>query len=178
MLRNPDGALTSDTYLASKVGVIWPLERLQRLRDDWCAGLSASLSADGLGCSRSAIIGKWHRLGWTESRPAPSMRPDAQRKRAQRHGRKTIRRARAIGERVEAVPELPPEPIVEADIPQTQRRSLVELTGETCKWPVGHPGDPGFFFCGGPACHGPYCAYHGAHAYQGHGPRLRAPRPY
>ncbi len=43
---------------------------------------------------------------------------------------------------------------------------LVEVTGPTCCWPVGHPGEKGFHFCGGHPVNGkPYCAEHAALAY-------------
>ena len=52
-------------------------------------------------------------------------------------------------------------------IPIGQRRTLLELTEETCRWPIGDPGHADFFFCGGPPISGlPYCAYHSRVAYQ------------
>jgi GcrA cell cycle regulator len=52
-------------------------------------------------------------------------------------------------------------------IPLGQRRSLLELTEDTCRWPIGDPGSPDFYFCGGPAITSlPYCAYHSRVAYQ------------
>jgi hypothetical protein len=39
--------------------------------------------------------------------------------------------------------------------------SLLELTEDTCRWPVGDVGEPGFFFCGQPPLKGaPYCGPH------------------
>ena len=47
------------------------------------------------------------------------------------------------------------------------RRTLLELNEETCRWPIGDPGHPDFFFCGGQTITGlPYCAYHSRVAYQ------------
>lgn len=40
----------------------------------------------------------------------------------------------------------PPEDLA---IPFEQRKSLLDLTSDTCRWPVGEPGKPDFFFCGG-----------------------------
>ncbi len=43
---------------------------------------------------------------------------------------------------------------------------IVEMTGPTCSWPHGHPGEKGFHFCGARAVNGkPYCAEHAAVAY-------------
>lgn len=48
-------------------------------------------------------------------------------------------------------------------IPVEQRVSLLDLTAGVCHWPVGDPGEPGFFYCGGardPYCTQPYCRAH------------------
>jgi GcrA cell cycle regulator len=38
--------------------------------------------------------------------------------------------------------------------------------GPTCSWPIGHPGEKGFRFCGArPVAGKPYCAEHAAMAY-------------
>ncbi|MGE3997707.1 MAG: GcrA family cell cycle regulator, partial [Variibacter sp.] len=63
---------------------------------------------------------------------------------------------------VEAEPEL-----VDNVIPMGQRCTILQLTEATCHWPVGDPGSPDFFFCGGKSANGlPYCAHHSRIAYQ------------
>jgi GcrA cell cycle regulator len=48
-----------------------------------------------------------------------------------------------------------------------QRCTILQLTEATCHWPVGDPGSPDFFFCGGKSANGlPYCAHHSRIAYQ------------
>ncbi len=43
---------------------------------------------------------------------------------------------------------------------------VVEMTAHCCRWPEGHPGEPGFHFCGKPIMAGkPYCPEHVARAY-------------
>ncbi|MBN2759988.1 MAG: GcrA cell cycle regulator [Rhodobacteraceae bacterium] len=45
--------------------------------------------------------------------------------------------------------------------------SLLELTERTCKWPIGDPATPDFWFCGLPVKPGkPYCEAHVAVAFQ------------
>jgi len=52
-------------------------------------------------------------------------------------------------------------------VPMNQRKTLLELSEDTCHWPVGDPGSPEFFFCGGKSLQGlPYCAHHSRVAYQ------------
>ncbi|WBH15938.1 GcrA family cell cycle regulator [Sphingomonas radiodurans] len=58
------------------------------------------------------------------------------------------------------------------------KTSLLELSDKVCKWPLGHPGEPDFHFCGDKVNPGfPYCVAHCGHAYQAQLPRRdrRAP---
>ena len=56
-----------------------------------------------------------------------------------------------------------PSPIRHAGPPKL---SLVALKERMCRWPVGHPGEADFHFCGDEALsNGPYCAEHHAWAY-------------
>jgi hypothetical protein len=57
------------------------------------------------------------------------------------------------------------DPLVDADIPPAQRRALLDLDRNTCRWPVGDPAGSAFFFCGAqPLAGKPYCARHCARA--------------
>ena len=81
--------------------------------------------------------------------------------------------AHAYDFELEAEPEL-----IENIIPIGQRRTILELNEQTCRWPVGDPGSNDFFFCGGNTVTGlPYCAYHSRVAYQPAGERRRDKRP-
>ncbi len=59
------------------------------------------------------------------------------------------------------------------------KTSLLDLTDKICKWPLGHPGEPDFHFCGKPINPGfPYCLDHCSVAYQAQLPRRdRRPPP-
>ena len=59
------------------------------------------------------------------------------------------------------------------------KTSLLELNDRICKWPIGHPGEPDFHFCGEKVNPGfPYCVEHCGHAYQAQMPRRdRRPPP-
>lgn len=59
------------------------------------------------------------------------------------------------------------------------KTSLLELNDRICKWPLGHPGEPDFHFCGKAVNPGfPYCVDHCGHAYQAQLPRRdRRPTP-
>jgi GcrA cell cycle regulator len=59
------------------------------------------------------------------------------------------------------------------------KTSLLDLNDKICKWPLGHPGEPDFHFCGRPINPGfPYCVDHCSVAYQAQLPRRdRRPPP-
>jgi len=59
------------------------------------------------------------------------------------------------------------------------KTSLLDLNDRVCKWPLGHPGEPDFHFCGDKVNPGfPYCVEHCGHAYQAQLPRRdRRPPP-
>jgi GcrA cell cycle regulator len=60
------------------------------------------------------------------------------------------------------------------------KTSLLDLNDRICKWPLGHPGEPDFHFCGDAVNPGfPYCVAHCGQAYQAQMPRRdrRAPPP-
>ncbi len=60
------------------------------------------------------------------------------------------------------------------------KTSLLDVNDRICKWPLGHPGEPDFHFCGDTVNPGfPYCVAHCGQAYQAQMPRRdrRAPPP-
>jgi len=73
---------------------------------------------------------------------------------------------------------LPPQPSANEISPEAlasqrevekraKRLTLMELTERTCKWPIGDPATPNFWFCGLPAEQGkPYCEAHVGVAFQ------------
>jgi GcrA cell cycle regulator len=119
----------------------WTDERIQLLQSLWEKGLSASQIATelGEGITRNAVIGKAHRLG-LKSRPSP----------------------------LKAVPPQKPaaKPVKEKKESE-EKITILTLTERICKWPIGHPGEPDFHFCGKKSQPGqPYCAKHASMAYQ------------
>jgi len=85
------------------------------------------------------------------------------------------------GEQQAPIPPAPPRRLVPAKpSPEVaDKTSLLELNDRICKWPMGHPGEPDFHFCGSPANPGfPYCVDHCGVAYQAQLPRRdRRPPP-
>lgn len=134
----------------------WTDERIKRLKQLWEKGLSASQIASDLGegVTRNAVIGKAHRMGLA-SRPSPVKAEPAKPKKT-------------------AVPK-------KASRKDTKQYvTLLDLTERMCKWPIGHPGDADFHFCGKPSVPSmPYCKEHCEMAYQAQTTRRdrRPPRP-
>jgi GcrA cell cycle regulator len=85
------------------------------------------------------------------------------------------------GEQQAPIPPAPPRRLVPAKpSPEVaDKTSLLDLNDRICKWPLGHPGEPDFHFCGEPANPGfPYCVQHCGVAYQAQLPRRdRRPPP-
>ena len=85
------------------------------------------------------------------------------------------------GEQQAPIPPAPPRRLVPAKpSPEVaDKTSLLELNDRICKWPMGHPGEPDFHFCGQPSNPGfPYCVAHCGVAYQAQLPRRdRRPPP-
>jgi GcrA cell cycle regulator len=153
----------------------WNEERVETLKKLWGEGFSASQIAAQLGgVTRNAVIGKVHRLGLAgRAKPAPASGANAARPRKPRGASAGLRVSRAVVRGNTALAqayelEFEPEPeLADNVIPLGQRRSLLELNETTCRWPIGDPGNPDFFFCGGPKIGSlPYCAYHARLAYQ------------
>jgi GcrA cell cycle regulator len=85
------------------------------------------------------------------------------------------------GETQAPIPPAPPRRLVPAkpSAEVADKTSLLDLNDRICKWPMGHPGEPDFHFCGNPANPGfPYCVQHCGVAYQAQLPRRdRRPPP-
>jgi GcrA cell cycle regulator len=140
----------------------WTPERVEKLKELCADGLKAYEIGDALGVSRSAVIGKCSRLGGHLL-----LVPRSPAGRTRKHTCKP----RKLGSRSRLADflagfEFNDIPLDE-DIPPAQRKTLLELTQHTCRWPVGDPQTPGFFFCGAePLNSNVYCAHHYLVAHQ------------
>ncbi|MBB5687031.1 GcrA family cell cycle regulator [Sphingobium boeckii] len=85
------------------------------------------------------------------------------------------------GDQQPPIPPAPPRRLVPAkpSAEMAGKTSLLDLNERICKWPIGHPGEPDFHFCGVQVNPGfPYCVQHCGQAYQAQLPRRdRRPPP-
>lgn len=163
----------------------WTDERIALLRTSWESGMTASQIAEALGegVTRNAVIGKAHRLG-LEARPSPVKLGEIVEDIVEGvvaavegvfGGSGTVSDAIAAVTAPRTPPKRPARPAAPVKPAKT---TLLDLSEKVCKWPIGHPGETDFHFCGKPSQTGfPYCTEHCAIAYQAQLPRRDRSRP-
>ena len=138
----------------------WNEEKISKLKELWGKGSTASQIAEIIGgISRNAVIGKAHRLQLSskiKARSAPSNRKyqnneEDENISKQKRGRKN--KFKSL--------------IIEKDFEPENPKKLEELTEDSCKWPIGHPEEESFYFCGRSSLKDfSYCKLHLLYAYQ------------
>lgn len=149
----------------------WNDERTERARKLWREGYSASQIAGAIGgVTRNAVVGKMHRLGESgRVTPTRKVKP-VQRSRPTPEQLAERARQQRLNQRPKG-PLLIAEPLPEATeelfIPLDQRKGVLDLEANDCRWPVGDPQHADFHFCGRPK-HAAfvYCEFHARKAYQ------------
>lgn len=169
----------------------WTDERVELLRKLWADGLSASRIAHELGSvTRNAVIGKVHRLGLSGRAKTTTPQPQKAKKPTPARGPSPVQprtsQPTSIGAtalKADIVPltrpqaETQPRVYSLSDAPLVENGTILQLTEQTCKWPVGDPGTDGFHFCCRRSETGiPYCGYHARMAYQPVSDRRREKR--
>ena len=138
----------------------WTEEKVAKLKELWGKGSTASQIAEIIGgISRNAVIGKAHRLNLSakiKTRTATSSQKfdnSINEKNIQ-----TIKRGRK--NKFKSL-------IIEKDFEPENPKQLEELDENSCKWPIGHPDEKSFYFCGRSSLKDfSYCKLHLLYAYQ------------
>ena len=138
----------------------WTEEKVAKLKELWGKGNTASQIAEIIGgISRNAVIGKAHRLNLSakiKTRTATSNQnfdSSTNEKNIQmpKRGRKS--KFKSL--------------IIEKDFEPENPKQLEELDENSCKWPIGHPDEKLFYFCGRSSLKDfSYCKLHLLYAYQ------------
>jgi len=139
----------------------WTEDRIGRLKTLWMKGKTAEfISRDlGSGISRSAVLGKIHRLGLSAGRSTTPAKASAPKTRS------PVRAAEPAPNPV-AAPLSSPEP-------RTGTHTILSVGRTDCRWPLGDPRQPGFSLCGCPVDRGSFCVEHAKVAYR---PRSDTPK--
>ena len=136
----------------------WTEEKVKKLKELWSKGHTASQIAETLGdTTRNAVIGKAHRLN-LEARA-----PSKQSSQSSTSVNRPVRRGSAPISRKAKFQSI----LLDKNFEPENPKSLEELTDTTCKWPIGHPNEEKFSFCGRkPEGEFPYCKLHVLYAFQ------------
>ena len=145
----------------------WNEEKVQKLKELWGKGNTASQIAEIIGgISRNAVIGKAHRLNLSakiKTRTATSSQNFNN-----SVNEKNIQIKRGRKSRFKSL-------IIEKDFEPENPKQLEELDEKSCKWPIGHPDEKSFYFCGRSSLKDfSYCKLHLLYAYQPKGKKEEA----
>ena len=137
----------------------WTEEKVSKLKELWCKGNTASQIAEIIGgISRNAVIGKAHRLNLSakiKTRTAISNQKYENSLEEKNTQTKKFRRSKFKSL------------IIEKDFEPENPKQLEELTDNDCKYPIGHPNEKNFYFCGRTSLKDfSYCKLHLLYAYQ------------
>ena len=136
----------------------WTEEKVAKLKELWSKGHTASQIAEALGdTTRTAVIGKAHRLNLDPRAPSK------QSSQSPTSVNRPVRRGSAPISRKAKFQSI----LLDKNFEPENPKSLEELTDQTCKWPIGHPNEEKFYFCGRkPEGEFPYCKLHVLYAFQ------------
>ena len=137
----------------------WTDEKVEKLKELWGKGNTASQIAEIIGgLSRNAIIGKAHRLNLSakiKTRAASSNQKFEQSQLTQ-----NVNSKRGRKNKFKSL-------IIEKDFEPENPKQLEALDESSCKWPIGHPDEKNFYFCGRSSLKDfSYCKLHLLYAYQ------------
>ena len=137
----------------------WTDEKVAKLRELWGKGKTANQIAEIIGgITRNAVIGKAHRLNLSAKIKTRYVSPNKNiENNIENNNSKSFKGRRS---RFKSL-------IIEKDFEPENPKQLEELDENSCKWPIGHPNEKSFYFCGRKSLKDfSYCKLHLLYAYQ------------
>ena len=137
----------------------WTEEKVAKLKELWGKGNTASQIAEIIGgISRNAVIGKAHRLNL--SAKIKTRTPTSNQSFENSLNEKNVKSSRVRRSKFKSL-------IIEKDFEPENPKQLEQLDENSCKWPIGHPNEKSFYFCGRSSLKDfSYCKLHLLYAYQ------------
>ena len=137
----------------------WTEEKVSKLKELWGKGNTASQIAEIIGgISRNAVIGKAHRLNLSAKIKTRTAATNKNFDNASTEIK--IKSKRGRRSKFQSL-------IIEKDFEPENPKQLEELDESLCKWPIGHPDEKSFYFCGRSSLKDfSYCKLHLLYAYQ------------
>ena len=136
----------------------WNEEKVNKLKELWGKGNTASQIAEIIGgISRNAVIGKAHRLNLSAKIKTRAATSNQNFENSLEE--KNIKSKRGRKSKFKSL-------IIEKDFEPENPKQLEELENH-CRWPIGHPDEADFYFCGRtPMKDFSYCKLHLLFAFQ------------
>ena len=137
----------------------WTDEKVAKLKELWGKGNTASQIAEIIGgMSRNAVIGKAHRLNLSAKVKTRVATSNQNFDNSLEQKGIVIKRKR--NSKFKSL-------IIDKDFEPENPKQLEELDESLCKWPIGHPDEKSFYFCGRSSLKDfSYCKLHLLYAYQ------------